>query len=349
MITSIVLLYTCVASKGFFQNCAALVPPVERRLRLLEPLLYFSQKFTPEKKHSLNNLPSLFFSLVKPAFPVSNTVRYWFAKFVLQLFGGLYDCSFQASGTKASASIISDIKAMVFFFWATNDPPSPFFLFHYLLSPWLQEALHIIASSHIVRPRISFLPWLPPTTWTFPAFVARRSGYLIVKDTLWKVLSKQIVMAFITLDSVFSHPKASCWHLFEDLVRSRIKQSCVEMHPPPFIPPAHASWLLLLLLLWGLSGSVTSQCILYCFSMFLPGELAEYTAFPRSLEIRMARDNGGRHVMEWTVGLEFLTGRGIQDYWGNWLTPIMGLIQWFSNWGAISGTWASSDGSHGHE
>lgn len=120
------MLHLC-CNEAFFQNCAVLVPLVERRHKLLEPLLYFPKSSHLKRNTLWTTCHRFFFLLLKPAFPVSNTVRYWFAKFVLQLFGGLYDCSFQASGTKASASIISDIKAMGFFFWRQMIRPLRFF------------------------------------------------------------------------------------------------------------------------------------------------------------------------------------------------------------------------------
>lgn len=243
-------------------------------VRLFTPFYFFIVvhlwKVTQTEQHTT----LFFYRFALPHSPFT-TVCYWFAKFVLQLFGGLYDCSFQALGTKVSASITSDIKAM--FFRRQNDPPSPIFLFHYLPSPWLQEAARVIASSHTVRPSVSFLPALPPTAWTFPAIVARHSRYLVVKGPFEKFPLNKLWLLFITLDSEFSHPAASCWHLFEDLVWSRIKQGWVEECPPITTSP-HVSWLVLLLLLWGLSGSVTSQCILCCLlHVFAGGALCIYS------------------------------------------------------------------------
>lgn len=220
----------------------------------LRAIVIFSQKFTPEKKHSMNNLPLLFFFASETCFPCFQHSSLLICKICSAIIWRLVWLLLSSVGDKSERFNHQRHQGNGFFLLATNDPPSAFFLFHYLLSPWLQEALHIIASSHIVRPRVSFLPWLPPTTWTFPAFVARRSGYLIVKDALWKVLSKQIVMAFITLDSVFSHPKASCWHLFEDLVRSRIKQSCVEM------PPLHSTGACILALVVVVAAGLIWKC-----------------------------------------------------------------------------------------
>lgn len=63
-VVSIVILYTCIAYRSFFfQNCAALLPPVEHRPRLLESLLHFPKSSSLKSKTLWTTCHHFFFCL----------------------------------------------------------------------------------------------------------------------------------------------------------------------------------------------------------------------------------------------------------------------------------------------
>lgn len=185
-----------------------------------------------------------------------------------------------------------DIKR-IYNFFSTNYPAS-LHHFRYFWSPWLQEAHCTLSPSlTLSAPEFPFLPLLPPTlpltARTFPAIVAQHSGYLVVKKPPFFI--NELQGPFVELRTVCSQRRHLFLHtpFWSHSPQSKQTRRCLLMRPINMHPGSSSCYSRR-----GLSGSVTSQCILClrlhripCLCLWSSAQGPKkwlHKVFPRSLE-----------------------------------------------------------------